>query len=345
MISDVRWLAFVLLAACYSPHLQTGSPCDATHPCPDPLVCQGATQSCQTTDVDAGTGSDAPLVDGCVPTTEFCGDGIDQDCDGVDPPCPANDLPSGAIDITAGGDFSADLTYAHDDNSNGNGNSGNCGMAGGRDVFYEIKVQSDEVYYLDTFGSDFDTVVRVYNDVKCIDVVGGADLCRNNSCGTVQTQVVGTMTGTNCVVVDQYSSSQTKGALKLHVERGHRDGERISTGAGVTNTGDTSTSADEQSGTCGAVGNDDGWYFTLCPGQTVAVTATTCNAATTWDTALYMEGPSGELVCNNNDASCTGNTLASTLSATVSGPHLFWIVVDAGAAGAGSAYELDTTIQ
>ena len=343
MISDVRWLAFVLLAACYAPHLQTGSPCDAMHPCPDPLVCQGATQTCQTVDVDAGVGSDVVLIDGCVPTTEFCGDGIDQDCDGVDPPCPANDRPSGAIDITAGGDFTADVRYAHDDNS-GSG-PGFCSQQGGRDVFYEIKVQGHEVYYLDTFNSDYDTVLRVYEGIHCADVVGSPDLCRNNSCGGMQTQLTTTLSGPNCVVVDQYSNNETHGALTLHVERGNRDGNRVATGANVSNGGDTSTSPNEQTGTCGAVGNDDGWYFTLCPAQTVTVTATTCNAATTWDTALYLEGPSGELVCNNNDASCTANTLASTLTATVSGAHLYWIVVDAGGAGAGSAYELDTTIQ
>ena len=28
---------------------------------------------------------------------------------------PPNDLPDGAIDVSAGGDFTADLTFAHDD--------------------------------------------------------------------------------------------------------------------------------------------------------------------------------------------------------------------------------------
>ena len=74
------------------------------------------------------------------------------------------------------------------------------------------------------------------------------------------------------------------------------------------------------------------------------MTATTCNAATLWNTALYSRGQNGQITCNNDDAACTANTGASTISFTANNAHLFWIIVDAGAASAAGPFELDTTI-
>lgn len=51
-----------VLAGCYSPHPQAGTPCP-TGACPDPLVCSPATRTCETTAVDAATSHDAPATD------------------------------------------------------------------------------------------------------------------------------------------------------------------------------------------------------------------------------------------------------------------------------------------
>ena len=52
------------MAACYSPSIHTGSPCDDTHPCPAELVCSPATMSCERTSTPAPDGSGMPGPDG-----------------------------------------------------------------------------------------------------------------------------------------------------------------------------------------------------------------------------------------------------------------------------------------
>lgn len=61
-----------LLAGCYSPHPQAGTPCP-TGVCPDPLVCSPASHSCETTAIDApprqpdAPSPDAPRLDAPTP--------------------------------------------------------------------------------------------------------------------------------------------------------------------------------------------------------------------------------------------------------------------------------------
>jgi len=57
----VRAFAVTLgVAACYSPHPQTGASCPSGQ-CPDPLVCSPATQTCELVAIDASTAHDAPI--------------------------------------------------------------------------------------------------------------------------------------------------------------------------------------------------------------------------------------------------------------------------------------------
>jgi hypothetical protein len=330
--------------------VQPGSPCDETHPCPAPLVCNEATIRCElaSTPIDAPVASDALdayVQPGCVPVPEICGDGIDQDCNGGD--CPPNDTPGGAIDVTAGGNFTANLVFAADDSSRpAQGNF--CGGVGGRDVFYKVHLTADETYYIDTFGSDFDTVIRVFDGACTGGQAPSGTHCRDNALLCNQSKqsqgVFDMVAGDNCIVVDQQSSAETTGSLHMRVERGHRTGSPVARGTQML-TGDTTNSADQSTGTCAAAGKDDGYYFTACPGETLTLTATTCNAATLWNTALYLRGPLGQMACNNDDAACVGNAGGSTFTRTVTDNHLFYLIIDSGIAGAVGPYELDTTIQ
>jgi hypothetical protein len=343
------WLFIALIVGCYSAHPQAGAQCASDGSCPPGLVCSQATNTCETSNTTLP--ADAPLsYDGCIPSPEICGDGIDQDCDGIDPPCPTNDTASGAIDVTMGGTFTADVEYAHDDAS---GSGMFCGGSGGRDVFYKVKLMAAETYYFDTFDSDFDTIIRVYHG-NCVD--GGAPsntTCRDNSCSTMQTQGIFTLGfGTSCIEVDQQSSAVTAGSLTLHVERGHRDGTGgITPGKSVL--GDTSSNDDDQSTavpslTCSdEPAPDDDYYFALCPGSDATLAATTCGSASGSGSAfvseVYIVGPTGQLACAECDPAA--DTGAATASAEVVGPHMYWIVVDGVASGADGAYQLDTTIQ
>jgi hypothetical protein len=341
-----------VFASCYSSSYHAGSPCDEAHPCPNGLVCSDASQTCELTNTSPLDGPiDSPiLIDGCTPVPEICGDGIDQDCDGNDPPCPSNDKAAGAIDIGAGGTFTADLRYAGNDSTKPNGLNQVCGGQGGRDVYYKIHLDSDEALYLDTFGSDFDSVIRVFHGA-CFDGMSPSPgtVCHNDACASKQTQAIWDLSaGDNCVVVDQFSSSETNGSLVLHVERGKRSGMPIDLGTAVT--GDTSTGTDQSTAGCVHVAPDLGYHFTACPGDSLAITATTCNATLNFDSALYARQANGSspqtgLSCNDDDANCSLNLGASTISFTAQDAHLFWIIVDAGSDNVTGMFELDTSIQ
>jgi len=347
-----------LWAACYAPKVKPGSPCDDDHPCPRSLICtQG---SCELSEADGPPADSAP-PDGCVPTGEdICGDGIDQDCSGSDAVCAANDMPVGAIDVTAGGTFTADLLLAHDDLA-----SKGCGGDGGREVFYEITLAAPQAYYLDTFGAGFDTSVRVFGGTACAAVgsTQGPQACNDDACGTGESQLaVALPAGTSCLVVDKNEKGgqqPTRGTFQLHVAPGGRTGTQLSPGIS-TQTGDTCGATNVWEPTDPAACNqghakDLAYFFTVCPGQTAHLDASTCSnvAATHFDTELYVR-PVGkaDLVCVDDTNTCTarpdrsdGHPDGSILTnVPAKGPGLFWLVVDGYDTSACGGFQLDANL-
>jgi hypothetical protein len=320
-------LLFGVLAGCYSPEAKPGAQCSPGRLCPDNLQC-AADNTCephgyQPIDAPTDVAIDATM---CTTTP------------------PPNDRPSGAIDITAGGDFTADLSCASDDASPDG--SLLCGGNGGRDVFYTVTTSKTEVYYFDTFGSDFDTVIRVYPGACRTGSVANM-VCHNDACNTTQTQWTGQLTtGTNCVVVDQLDGSGTTGQLHLHVEGAAWSGSEIHIGP-HTLSASTAAFGSDTTSTCGGAGPDRGYYATACPGETLHLDASTCSTSTTYNTVIYVLGvDQAELACNDNDATCSVNLSASTLSGVaLTGAHLFWLIVDGPTAADSGAYSLTTTLQ
>jgi len=325
----VRLAALVLLAACYSPKAKPGARCSSTGECPSGLVCAG-TGTCELTDVDAAIVIDVPPPDSAIDA----------------PAGPPNDMPSGAQDVGSGGDFTADLTYAVND-SKSSGTTA-CGMNGGRDVFYSVTAPTSVVLYVDTFGSDFDSVVRVFGGA-CKGALITGTICHNDQCNSTQTQWVGTIpSGESCIVVSENVPGTAPAHLMMHVEVAAWNGVALVPGAGKTVSATTAGLADDSAGTCGGAGSPDkGYYFTSCPGQTLTLDASTCSAGTTYNTLLYVLGPNRtELACNDTDLSCVATTSgASTVHATATGGHLFWIIVDGPAAADSGAFTLTTTLQ
>lgn len=352
----LSWIGWVVAVGCYAPQPPTGGPCGADTDCPLPLTCAAATSTCErvgtdapvpptdgTTDGPVDAAVDAILIDGCSPAPEICGDGIDQSCDGVDPACAANDGAGGAIDVTAGGTFTANALLARDDvGPNG------CGSAGGRDLYYRVSLPSPQVYYFDTFGSGFDTVVRVY--ARACGSVGsgaGAASCQNDACGGPQSQVaVSLPAGESCIVVDQASGGEPGGQLTLHVVPGGRDGRPLPAGV-QTLTGDTCASTnitDPSSQNCdgpGTGGKDDALFFTTCPGQAMLLDADLCPEPA-WDPVLYVKRVSGtQLGCN--DDSCGYGARLTDVAITNS--PLYFLYVDGFDAGECGPYSLDTNLR
>jgi hypothetical protein len=270
------------------------------------------------------------------PAAETCGDGIDQDCNGADAVCPVNDRPSGAINISAGGTFTVDLSAAHNDHTVGTcGNPG----GGGRDVYYRFTLPAAEVVYFDTFGSNFDTVLRLYSGT-CT-ALDDQIACNDDSCASLQSQLTASLTAGNyCLIVDQFSSSQTNGALTLRFVRGGRTGTPIAPGTS-TRTGNTCNAGNATTpASCGAYNHsahDQAYYFTMCPADARQVDANTCTG-TGWDSVVYLrQGSATSTDVRCNDDSCG---LQSRFDdAPIAGANLYWLIVDGYQAACG-AYTL-----
>lgn len=291
----------------------------------------------------AMTGTTCNAVAGA-PSAELCGNGTDEDCNGADAACPVNDSAASAIDISAGGTFNADLTAAHDDNF-ASGTA--CGNMGGRDVFYQFTLGAEEVVYWDTFGSNFDTVVRVF--AGACTGIGATQGCTDDQCSTQQTQgALDLLAGTYCLVVDQYSSSTSGGMSTLSFKRGARSGLPIAAASG-SQTGTTAGRTNQSISGCEpqTTQPDVAYFFLSCPGRTYTVGANTCTG-TAFDTIIYLrsgKANTGDVACSDDVSGC-GNGLQSRFTgATVSGANLQWMIVDGFGTSGNGSYTLTYTVQ
>ncbi len=299
-------------------------PCDGT----DGDLCQEGTMACI-----AGT---LECDDVSTTTLEQCGNGVDDDCTGGDAICavPPNDLPATPTNISAGGSFIASLGTATDNHNV------DCAITGGRDVFYTFTLPAAEVVYVDSFGSTTDVVLKLYPGT--CSARGALNFCADDSCAGTQAQRAQELAaGTYCLVVDQKVAATTGLSVLLFV-RGGRRGTAIPLASAIY-SGTTIGAGNKTSASCLTENAPDvGYFFTLCPATARTVTASTCSRAT-WDTVLSLRQGSAvsglELGCS--DDACGGQ---STVSATLSGAGLFWLVIDGWNTAAAGAYGIQVTM-
>ena len=329
----------ILAAGCYGPHPALGAQCGSDSSCPQGQVCDQTTDTC----LDPN---------GCLPTIEICGDGIDQDCDGIDQPCPSNDLPTAPIDVTLGGVFTADVLYAHADDVD---TMCGAGTGDGHDVFYQAAPTSPSIYYFDTLASDFDSTIRVYPGQAC-DVINQnvavyPPQCEDDACGSKQSQLaVSIPGGKTCIVVAQRSASVIGGAVTLNVVVGGRDAIELPAAVGTSPVRispliDTCQSTSKVTiMSCPNVTMlpdkepDAVFFFTLCPGPEV-IDADTCPSVSTFDTIVYVADATGAiLACDLNSGGCMSAADSLISSLTLTGPGLFYTGVtgNSNTCGAGS---------
>jgi hypothetical protein len=244
---------------------------------------------------------------------------------------PPNDTCAGAIDISAGGTFAGDSTNASTDPGGacrGNSRSG---------LWYRFTLAQREVVYLDTLdGNSWDSVITVRSG-SC---TGTEVLCGDDVCSTFRSQgAVGLVAGTYYVLVSGYYMV-SYGAFSLRYLHSPCPGARVL--AGGWNTGDTGTAGNDTTGSCGnSSGPDAPYYFTQCPGGH-SVTMDLCDSRS-WDSMLYLRSGGGGL-CGNAEEDCNddgcGPGVRSSLDSTLTGPGLFFVVVDGFNGSDWGAYSL-----
>ncbi|HEX5063359.1 MAG TPA: MopE-related protein, partial [Kofleriaceae bacterium] len=282
------------------------------------------------------------------PSAETCGNAIDEDCNGADAVCPGNDSAAGAFDISAGGTFTVDLTAAHDDNWAASTATLDCGDQGGRDAFYQFTLPAEEVVYYDSFGSNFDTVIRIY--AGACTSLGAVKACADDACSTTRSQgALDLLAGTYCLVLDQFSSTTTAGSASLTFKRGGRSGVGIATASG-SQTGTTTGKTNVSIAGCEAnsAQPDVGYFFLSCPSHTYTVSASTCSG-TAFDSVIYLRSgaaTTGDVACSDDESGCGTSGFQSRFTgATVTGANINWLIVDGfGQTGNGN-YTLTYTVQ
>ena len=323
--------------------------------------CSGA---CVNTDTDRAhcgacgngcTGSSA-CVDGacsttCPPGTEPCGGecvDVSSDrnhCGACGTVCPADqtcssgscttsvvvpgDSCSSPINVSGGGRFEGNAASASADYT------GSCGGARGRDIVFQYTLTETTDVYMNTFGSDYDTVLYVTNDCG-----GGTERgCSDDERGTLRSELLllDQPAGTYYVIVDSFFTSAGNYDFDIYFSApsfygGDACGEPeyvdVSTISEIT--GNTCSwvwfNARDDTRACrrGTDGNDEVFYFVVR--TTTTVTFATCDE-TDFDTILDLrrvcDDDSDDARVQCNDDSCG---IQSSITATLApGVYYLWI--------------------
>jgi hypothetical protein len=283
------------------------------------------------------TGGVLSCNDSTSSTTEVCGNGIDDDCNAStsDVCSVPGDTCGAAIVLSGSGSRSDTLVGATAQTSD-------CGS--GVEVFYSVTVSSPSLVYLSTFaGTTFDTRLS-YRGTTC---PGSSVQCIDDSCGTLQTQMVQLVpAGTHYFAVHTYSSFTTPGAYGLTYV--------ITPAAGGANTlvtlpaagtpqsfsGTTVGAANNSTPNCGSsTAGETSYYWMQCPADNRSYAASMCGGSV-WDSILYMRLNGGAIACN--DDFCGSFGLSAVSGVASSGAGLVQLFIDGYSAGSG-AYTVNVT--
>jgi len=209
---------------CTSASSLGGTWCDASFDCAemsyDGGACVELGDPCITEDGDDGVhgcGGDCVLDtrgDGICDDAFDCieGDWDLDDCDG--PSCGETDLGSELGDPIASGLDTVDWGSAYE---------GSCGYTGGKETTFLWTPPSSGTFCLDTFGSTFDTVIRVFDtecdlELTCDD--DGSEWPGYPGDWTSMVEYEGTEGESVVLMVDSYSSSTTGSSWELTIAEG-----------------------------------------------------------------------------------------------------------------------------
>ena len=170
------------------------------------------------------------------------------------------------------------------------------------------------------------------------------DLCVDDACGTLASQgAVSLPAGDSCVVIDDQLAATA--SLVLHVTASGRNGVVISDPQySSTTCGQPSLSG----ATCAGTGqaSEVAHAITVCPGSHL-LDADTCVAGL--DNVVYVQtAAAAEIACNDDNSICSDNLRAAVRDVPVTGPSMYWVIVDGYGVAPGDvcgAYTLTTAIR
>ncbi|MBN1771152.1 MAG: hypothetical protein JXB32_07830 [Deltaproteobacteria bacterium] len=249
----------------------------------------------------------------------------------ADPPPPRNDTCATATAMTGPGIYAGSTTSAADDHGP------SCvTTTGGHDVWYSFTLPGRSLVYLDVNdGAAWNSVLEVRRGPCGAAMTSAA--CNDNACGGNRSQWFGTLeAGTYYVVVDGATATDRGGFGLLYQYSSCTAGVEI-TGNGNYD-GSTSGWGSDRRGSCGGASAQEDYLWTaMCAPR--AVTATTCNTTTDYNTVLYWVAGTcttagTELGCNNDDVACSVNRNRSTLTSTLrQGLNFLYVDGYSGAVG------------
>jgi len=251
------------------------------------------------------------------------------------PPPPANDTCAGATPLGMAASVSGYTSTATNDNAAA------CGTGAGPDVWYSLNLTQRTLVYFDLLdGNTWNSVLDIRQGTCPTPSTSVA--CNDDACAGMRSRWFGVLEPGNYFVVIDGAGATDRGAYTLLYQYTTLCAGATLITADATLTG-TTTGTSGFGGSCGGnTAPEDLYYFALCADQ--SVTATTCDAATSYDTLLYYREGScaagAEAGCNN-DATCAAHTGSSTLTSTL-GRGLNFLFVD-GSRGAAGNYTLDVS--
>jgi len=210
------------------------------------------------------------------------------------------------------------------------------------DVFYSFTLAQQELVYIDTFGSSFDTVAGIVPSACAMPAI----TCNDNSCALLQSQTTAVLAaGTHFVQVGGFAGATGAFTLRIqHIPVAGATLGAIPAGAFGPAGIFTASTAGAPNSPGGCFATPDRWYsWVTCPSFVAGtLTASTCSAGTTYDSALQYRSGGGASTCASASVPvCAVNATFARISAPVAagaGVHTLFVEGDLGASG---PYALD----
>jgi hypothetical protein len=293
----------------------------------------------------AGCGQPTPLQCAAVATCGVAGVCVDGYCAEPDPSCT-----TGLRYHESAGELAGECTLSGDgsgsagDGGGSGGGSGeiwklldtnvidassakddvkpSCGVAGGRDVMFDVTITGNQRLYVDTFGTGYGVVLAIYAGTCASLTAASSDVsCVATSCSDYVKQWSELLAAGNyCVVVDDSDPIDPPTQLVVRSKLGPPSPRGVvSAGSVMLNTSSTCT-ADQLRATCNPdTGGEASWFFMTCGG--VNLVADTCDDA---DYQGYLTA----FGLGTAALACVDGCATQAINVPLATPSPLWVVAD-----------------